>query len=83
MEVRTYPDLSLPVGLRFPLTLGNFDGVHLGHRALVAELKEQARGVGTPSVAVTFRHPVTCVPTWREAILTPKQRRPGGLGWTT
>jgi len=41
------------------ITIGNFDGVHLGHAALVAELHQQARAVGGPGVAVTFDpHPL-------------------------
>jgi riboflavin kinase / FMN adenylyltransferase len=37
------------------LTIGNFDGVHLGHQALLAEALRQAR----PAVAVTFDpHPI-------------------------
>ena len=37
------------------LTLGNFDGVHLGHRALLAACR--ARAAGGPVVAVTFDPP--------------------------
>jgi riboflavin kinase/FMN adenylyltransferase len=41
------------------LTLGNFDGVHRGHQALVAEAARQARTLGRPAVAVTFDpHPL-------------------------
>ena len=41
------------------LTIGNFDGVHRGHQALVAELCSQARAVKGPAVAVTFDpHPL-------------------------
>lgn len=36
------------------LTLGNFDGVHLGHQALLAETARQARALAAPAVAVTF-----------------------------
>jgi riboflavin kinase/FMN adenylyltransferase len=39
------------------VTVGNFDGVHLGHRALVAEAKKLARRLGGPAVAVTFDPP--------------------------
>jgi riboflavin kinase/FMN adenylyltransferase len=39
------------------VTLGNFDGVHVGHQALVAETVRQARRVGGPAVAVTFDPP--------------------------
>ena len=34
--------------------LGAFDGVHLGHRALVAAAVAEARELGVPAVAVTF-----------------------------
>ena len=34
--------------------LGAFDGVHLGHRALIAACVAEARECGLPSVAVTF-----------------------------
>jgi riboflavin kinase/FMN adenylyltransferase len=35
-------------------TFGNFDGVHLGHRAVLARLVAEAAERGVPSVAVTF-----------------------------
>jgi riboflavin kinase/FMN adenylyltransferase len=42
------------------VAIGNFDGAHLGHAALVTELVRQARRVGGPSVALTFDpHPLT------------------------
>jgi len=41
------------------ITLGNFDGVHLGHRALLAETVRQAKERDLSSVAVTFDpHPL-------------------------
>ena len=41
------------------LSLGNFDGVHRGHRAVLGALVEAGRRLGLPSVAVTFDpHPV-------------------------
>jgi riboflavin kinase/FMN adenylyltransferase len=40
------------------LTIGNFDGVHLGHRAMLDELKAAARKLGLPSAVLTFEpHP--------------------------
>lgn len=40
-------------------TIGNFDGVHRGHAALVAELRRQAAAVKGPAVVVTFDpHPL-------------------------
>jgi riboflavin kinase/FMN adenylyltransferase len=41
------------------VTVGNFDGVHRGHAALLAELRRQARAVNGPAVALTFDpHPL-------------------------
>lgn len=40
------------------LTIGNFDGVHLGHQALLNELKTSAKARGLPTAAVIFEpHP--------------------------
>ncbi|CCE25242.1 bifunctional riboflavin kinase/FAD synthetase [Methylotuvimicrobium alcaliphilum] len=36
------------------LTIGNFDGLHLGHRAVIDKLARQGRGMGLPSVALIF-----------------------------
>ncbi len=41
------------------LTLGNFDGLHLGHQELVRMIIQRAREVGAVSMVVTFRpHPL-------------------------
>jgi riboflavin kinase/FMN adenylyltransferase len=41
------------------VTVGNFDGVHRGHQALLAELRRQAAAVRGPAVALTFDpHPL-------------------------
>jgi FAD synthase len=40
------------------LTIGNFDGVHLGHQALLSLLTDKARELGLPAVVLTFEpHP--------------------------
>jgi riboflavin kinase/FMN adenylyltransferase len=36
------------------VTIGNFDGVHRGHRALVAEAVRQAQDLGVPACVYTF-----------------------------
>lgn len=36
------------------LTIGNFDGVHLGHQAVLAQVREKASQLGVPSAAMTF-----------------------------
>ncbi|MFG1822346.1 bifunctional riboflavin kinase/FAD synthetase [Microbispora bryophytorum] len=39
---------------RSVVTIGVFDGVHLGHQRMVARAVEMARDLGLPAVAVTF-----------------------------
>jgi len=40
------------------IALGNFDGVHRGHQALIERAGEQAKALGAPVVALTFEpHP--------------------------
>jgi riboflavin kinase/FMN adenylyltransferase len=40
------------------LTIGNFDGVHLGHQAMLAELERAAGRLGLPACVLTFEpHP--------------------------
>lgn len=55
-------DLNTPIPLTRPatLTIGNFDGVHLGHRAVLAKAAEIAKKESehTPVIAITFEnHP--------------------------
>lgn len=41
------------------LTMGNFDGLHLGHQTLIRHLQEKARRLRVPSIVYTFEpHPV-------------------------
>ena len=48
-------ELDAPV-----ITLGNFDGIHLGHQALVDEVLTRARAGDHPAAAMTFDpHPVS------------------------
>ena len=39
---------------RQALTVGAYDGLHLGHQGLLARLREHARGLGLPTLMVTF-----------------------------
>jgi riboflavin kinase/FMN adenylyltransferase len=36
------------------LAIGSFDGVHLGHRAMLARVVEEARSRGLKAAALTF-----------------------------
>lgn len=53
-------DEPLPVACEGgAVTVGNFDGVHRGHQALLAELRRQADAVGGAAVVLTFDpHPL-------------------------
>lgn len=35
-------------------TIGNFDGVHLGHQAVIGELAEEGQDLGLPTLVATF-----------------------------
>lgn len=51
---------SIPAAAAAPvaLTIGNFDGIHLGHQAMLAELARAARARGLPACVLTFEpHP--------------------------
>ncbi len=51
---------SIPVAADVPvaLTIGNFDGVHLGHQAMLARLTDAARNLGVAPCVMTFEpHP--------------------------
>ena len=58
-----YSNDQIPVGLNpSALTIGAFDGLHVGHRALITELRSRAQAMGLDSVVVTFdKHPATIV----------------------
>ncbi|MDD9157278.1 bifunctional riboflavin kinase/FAD synthetase [Aliivibrio sp. S4TY2] len=36
------------------MTIGNFDGVHLGHQQVLQQVKSKAKALGLPSVVMTF-----------------------------
>ncbi|HEX2261010.1 MAG TPA: bifunctional riboflavin kinase/FAD synthetase [Candidatus Binatia bacterium] len=41
------------------VTMGNFDGIHLGHQALVRHTVEESKQLGYPSIVLTFEpHPL-------------------------
>ena len=60
------------------VTLGKFDGVHLGHRAVITALTEAATARSLTSVAITFdRNPLTVIDPERRplALVSAAQRR--------
>ena len=59
------------------VTIGNFDGVHLGHRALLDLARSLAGGHGAPAGALTFEpHPVRVLrPRLAPPLLTSLRRK--------
>ena len=51
--IRGLPQAGLLRGAR-ALTVGTYDGLHLGHQALLARLQGHARRLGVPTLMVTF-----------------------------
>src|SRR6202012_1824180 len=52
----TTPATAIPKGA--VVAMGNFDGVHLGHRAVIAAALDMGKARGRPALAVTFEpHP--------------------------
>ena len=58
-------------------TIGNFDGVHLGHQGVIAEVIARARFLGGHSLAITFDpHPARVLrPEQPQPLITPLQRK--------
>ncbi len=62
---------------RTVITIGNFDGVHLGHRAILARVVKRARELEAQAVAVTFDpHPLKLLrpETNLPLLTTPEQK---------
>lgn len=59
------------------VTVGTFDGVHLGHRDILRRLHEHATDTSCPALLVTFRpHPLEIVnPTAAPMLLTPGEEQ--------
>jgi riboflavin kinase/FMN adenylyltransferase len=62
---------------RTVVAIGNFDGVHLGHAAILADARQRAREQGAPCIAVTFDpHPVRVLrPELAPRLITPMPQR--------
>lgn len=71
--IRTLAEFDASLG-GGAVTIGNFDGVHIGHARLVDRLQERAAQIGGPAIVFTFDpHPVR--------LLRPEQCPPP-LTWT-
>lgn len=59
------------------ITIGAYDGVHRGHQAVIAQVRELANSMGCQSVVVTFdRHPASVVrPESAPKLLTDMEQK--------
>jgi riboflavin kinase / FMN adenylyltransferase len=72
-DLRVYPtSLPLPV-----MTIGNFDGVHLGHQMIFRTLRQRAREIGGTSLVLTFDpHPLKVLAPERcPVLITPTAKK--------
>lgn len=73
--MKTYASLGeLPVGdRRRAVAIGTFDGVHLGHRAIIAQAQALGRTHAIPVMVMTFEpHPIAVLrPELKTTVLTP------------
>jgi len=72
-----YGHRNAPAWAGAAIAIGNFDGVHVGHRALIACARERAAATRALTVALTFDpHPsVLLAPAHAPAMLTSIERR--------
>jgi riboflavin kinase/FMN adenylyltransferase len=77
MRVARDPGAVSPPSSGSAVTIGAYDGVHLGHRHVLGLLQDMARGQGLQSVVVTFdRHPATVVrPESAPLLLTDTEQK--------
>jgi riboflavin kinase/FMN adenylyltransferase len=84
MSVRRYDGVAaLPEDMEpTVVTVGMFDGVHRGHRALLDRVAAEAAARGVPAAAVTFdRHPLAVLrPGGEPPLLTTLDRKVALLG---
>ena len=77
MEVVRDVDGHADAGPGSVVTIGAYDGVHLGHRAVIAEVRRRASSAGLTSTVVTFdRHPASVVrPASAPRLLTDLEQK--------
>jgi riboflavin kinase/FMN adenylyltransferase len=77
MEVVRDVDRDAPADAGSIVTIGAYDGVHLGHQAVIAEVRSRAAAAGLTSTVVTFdRHPAAVVrPATAPRLLTDLEQK--------
>src|SRR5919206_1887230 len=77
-DLRVFPK-SLPLPI---MTIGNFDGVHLGHQAIFRTLGQRAREIDGTSIVLTFDpHPLKILaPQHCPPLITPTAKKLALIG---
>ena len=58
------------------VTMGNFDGVHKGHQALIHQVKEKAKALSGTSIAITFDpHPLRALGISSPPLITRRDQK--------
>lgn len=73
MKIFSNAELNNQIPKGAVLTIGNFDGVHRGHQAILRTARQAAERAGCPLLAMTFDpHPAVVLhPEQNPAVLTP------------
>lgn len=62
MQIVTGKEIYNKIIAASVVTIGNFDGVHLGHAGIFAHLKKKSKALSLPSAVVTFEpHPLKII----------------------
>ena len=72
---------AIPGGNSSIVTLGNFDGVHLGHGKILKSVVKRARAIGANSIIYTFEpHPLKVIaPKKSPPLITTLERKIGEI----
>ena len=67
--MKVYSTDTIPAFRKAVVTIGTFDGVHTGHKSILAQLKQEAARIGGETVIITFHpHPRKVIVTGQPGI---------------
>lgn len=75
IDLKTGKETALPQGARISCALGNFDGVHIGHRELLLQAAKKEHGANTSAVWMFRVHPQIYLGKAKVKILTSVEQK--------